>query len=147
MRTTGVICRFLSLLDVTLILLAMMMIVMAQQQLQSEQPTQAGELPTVETLYLYAGTFGAERGQVYPLGSDRRPRLEQQLDTRDPEALQSLWRRPGSPHLVVLLVDTTRAFDSMWDEERLAGMEDAWRVKVVRVYDWQPAPAGKGQGS
>jgi hypothetical protein len=142
-RSSSVICRFLSLLDVTLILLGMMMIVIAQAQMRAESAgATSGGLPVAETLYLYAGTFGAERGRVYPLGPDRRPRLDRPVRLDTAEDVRPLWRDPTGPRLILLLVDTTRAFDSMWDDARMTAMEKAWGARIVRVYDWHP-PEGR----
>lgn len=139
MRTTGVICRFLSLLDVTLILLGMMMIVMAQAQLSADhasKPTPEGTLPAVETLYVFAGTYGAESGKCFALGSDARPDPLRPLRTDTPDDLRTLFGTVGGPKIVVLLV-SGKGFDAMWDARRLAAIEAVWRVKVVPVYDFQ----------
>lgn len=152
MRATSVICRFLSLLDVTLILLGLLMVVLTQAQLRSNRraaeasPTPAEAPPTAtaasvqaatDFVYLYAGTHGAERGKCYQLGP--RHELVREVRTDVPDDLQLVLQLPAQathkPNRVAILLISDRGFDSMWGPERLAQMERDWGLPIVPVYN------------
>jgi hypothetical protein len=146
-----VIARFFSLLDVTIILLGMLMLALTQARLHAEKqdlskaPQPAGPpegMPSVDFIYVYAGTAGSERGRCYLLGPGRR--FVRELRTDVPLALQGVTVAHGSPDgaaQAVMLLVSGEGFDSMWDHERLAEMQRAWELTIVPVYN--AAPGGR----
>jgi len=144
MRATGAIVRFLSLLDVALILLGMFLLMLAQAQIRSKpsKPSATVSGPggvAIDFLYLYAGTHGEERGRCFVLEADGKVGRELRTDVAD--EFKSVLRGRGmadSPNRVVMLVVSDRGFDSMWGPERLAAMEKLWGVKVVPIYNVDP---------
>jgi hypothetical protein len=151
MRTTSVICRFLSLLDVTLILLGLTMILMAHSQIAAEQKSREresggpGRLPALDTVYLFAATAGPENGKCFPLGPDRRPDLARPVRTDVPDDVKAMFGagNAGTVRVAVLLISAA-GFDSLWPADRLRAMESAWGVKVVPVYNFSfEAESGK----
>lgn len=152
MRATSVICRFLSLLDVALILLGMLMIVLTQAQLRARPPApdpvesrdslepsaaanRARE--AIDFAYFYAGTRGAERGRCYQLGPQLELLREIRTDVAD-DARLAFDLAPGGgrkSNRAVMLLISDEGFDSMWSRQRLAELERAWGVKVVPVYN------------
>ncbi len=138
MRATGVIVRFLSLLDVALILLGMLLLMLTQAQLRAKggkalTPGAAGGL-SVDLVYLYAGTQGAERGRIFLLNSDGKIGKELRTDTSD-DFKQVLRGRGQQANRVVMLVVSDKGFDSMWGADRLAALEKLWGVKVAPIYN------------
>ena len=143
MRATGVIVRFLSLLDVALILLGVLMIALMQAQLRSDvkrgQSPAGGlvELADVDFVYLYAGWKGPENGRCYQLGPNREIGREVRTDTAEDlkGILASRSAIRGRKNQVVMLLFSDDGWYSAWDAKRLNGIEQAWEVKVVPVYN------------
>lgn len=143
MKATGVLVRFLSLLDVALILLGVLMITLMQTQLRRdskpEKPSADGmaNLANVDFIYLYAGWKGAENGRCYLLKADRE--IGQEIRTDTPDDIQEVLRARRTAmersNQVVMLLFSDEAWDSAWDAKRLAGIEEAWKVKVLPVYN------------
>jgi hypothetical protein len=143
-RATGVICRFLSLLDVVLILLGLLMILLTQAQFQARKGTPAAGtaeglqgIAAVDFIYLYAGTYGEERGRCYLVGPDRKLLREVRTDTAD-DLRRVLPPAAGQdrPNRVIMLLVSDKGFDSMWDSKRLAAMEKTWGYKVIPIYNF-----------
>jgi hypothetical protein len=140
MRTSSVIVRFLSLLDVVIILLGMFLLLLAQAQIRSKGSKTAGQAAgvggAVDFTYLYAGTQGEERGRCYVLNPDGKIGRELRTDTADD--FKGVLRGHGqsaAPNRVVMLVVSDKGFDSMWGGDRLAALEKLWGVKVVPIYN------------
>ncbi len=143
MRATGVIVRFLSLLDVAIILLGIFLLAIAQAQIRApkKKVSAAGEAVRQAVanrfIYLYAGTQGEENGKAYLLGPDGR-RLRE-VRTNVPDDLQQILKetttRNDSGNRVVLLLVSPLGFDTMWPPSRLAQMEKTWGVTVVPLYN------------
>lgn len=136
MRATGVIARFLTLLDVALILLGIFLLAIAQAQLRVPERKLSGAIAS-RFVYLYAGTQGDENGKCYQLSPEGRVMGEVRTDV--PDDVQQLLKQanPGqeSGNRVVLLVISPLGFDTRWPPSRLAEMEKVWGVKVVPLYD------------
>ena len=142
MRATGVISRFLSLLDVALLLLGMLMLTLTQAQLRAKvgQATATEELTgiaQVDYVYLFAGTFGEQRGRCYALGPKRQLLREVRTDVDDDIKLLLDEPVPGAnpKTRVVRLLGSDRGFESRGDAERSAAMENVWGWKVIPIYN------------
>lgn len=143
MKATGVIVRFLSLLDVALILLGVLMITLMQAQLRSDakQDTSSAdgmaELADVDFVYLYAGWKGAENGRCYLLSANREIEREVRTDTADDiqEVLTTRRTQKERANQIVILLFSDDGWYSAWDAKRLAGIEQIWKVKVMPVYN------------
>ncbi len=147
MTRSGVAMRLLPLLDITLILLGMLMIVLAQTQMAASEGSATAEATNSPTttafgyqfVYLYFGTGGTERGRCYTLdehglpdreiasGDDFRNYLRRKCPDHDPQ------------RTVVLLLVSDAGFDSVWDEARRERMEDEFGVQLKEVYNYRPA--------
>lgn len=143
MRATGVLVRFLSLLDIALILLGILMITLLHTQLRST-PNQRvstadslAELTDVDFVYLYAGWKGAENGRCYLLSGNREIGREVRTDTADDiqEVLTARRTQKERANQVVMLLFSDDGWYSAWDAKRLAEIEQTWKVKVMPVYN------------
>lgn len=143
MKATGVIVRFLSLLDVALILLGVLMIILLQSQFRSDTNKGSSsadgmaELADVDFVYLYAGWKGGENGRCYLLNANREIGREVRTDTPNDiqELLTARRTQTGRSNQVVILVFCDDGWYSAWDAKRLAAIEQTWKVKVVPVYN------------
>jgi hypothetical protein len=143
MRATGVLVRFLSLLDVFLVLFGVMMISLLHAHLQgaakeSKTPTETlGEVADVDFVYLFAGWKGRESGRCYLLGPDREIVREVTTDTDDDirEILATRAADGGRKNQLVMLLFSDDGWYSAWDDKKLDGIEQTWKVKVVPVYN------------
>ncbi len=143
MRATGVIVRFLSLLDVFLVLFGVLMIALLHAQLQSaaketKTPTDAlGEVADVDFIYLFAGWKGRESGRCYLLGPNREVLREVRTDSAD-DIREILAKRAADrerKNQLVMLLFSDDGWYSAWDAKKLDGIEQTWKVKVVPVYN------------
>jgi hypothetical protein len=142
-RATGVIVRFLSLLDVALILLGVLMITLMQAQIRSDakqghsSADAMAELAGVDLHYLYAGWKGMQNGRCYRLVANGEVGQEVRIDTADDiqEVLAS--RIKERPNHIVMLLFSDDGWYSAWDAMTLARIEQTWKVKVIPVYNVQ----------
>jgi hypothetical protein len=142
-KATGVIVRFLSLLDVALILLGVLMITLMQAQMRSDakqgnsSADGMAELADVDFVYLYAGWKGGENGRCYLLSANREIGREVRTDTPDDiqEVLTARRTKKDRANQVVMLLFSDDGWYSAWDAKRLAGIEQTWKVKVMPVYN------------
>ena len=142
MKSSGVIVRFLSLLDVALILLGVLMLALMQTTVSSQQQTSAAEsndvsaIDQVNFIYLYAGWKGEQKGHCYLLGQDMK--IDRKVSTTSNEEIQAIIaeRRDTdkSTDVVMLLFDSDGWFAS-WPDRKINGLEDVWGVKVVPIYN------------
>jgi hypothetical protein len=143
MRASGVIVRFLSLLDVFLVLFGVLLIALLHAQLQSatneaKTPTEAlGEVADVDFIYLLAGWKGPESGKCYLLGPNREVLREVRTDTAADirEILASRAAGRERKNQLVMLLFSDDGWYSAWDPKKLEGIEQTWKVKVVPVYN------------
>jgi hypothetical protein len=143
MRATGVIVRFLSLLDVFLVLFGVLMIAVLHAQLQgaakeTKTPTDAlGEVADVDFIYLFAGWRRQESGRCYLLGPNQEVLREVRTDTADDirEILAARAADRERKNQLVMLLFGDDGWYAGWDSKKLEGIEQAWRIKVVPVYN------------
>jgi hypothetical protein len=142
-KATNVIARFLSLLDVALILLGVLMIILIQSQIRGEaQQGHAAadglaKLAGIDFVYLYAGWKGYENGRCYLLTADGTIGREVRTDTAA-DIQQVLSTRSGHnerPHQIVMLLFSDDGWYSAWDPDRLAKIEKTWKLRLTPVYN------------
>jgi len=138
MRATGVIVRFLSLLDVAFMLLGVLMVTLiyADFQRRTEMPEQKrglAEVADVGFIYLYAGWKGEQDGRCYLLSPDVKLGKEVRTDT--PDDIREITSARERNNQVVLLLFSEDGWYSGWDAKKLADMEKTWGLKVVPVYN------------
>lgn len=141
MKFSGVIVRFISLLDITLILLGVFMLALMQTTLTKTPIKGGGEEATtvvdqVNIIYLYAGWKGEQEGKCYLL--DEKMKVDRTISTAAKDDIQAVVKaRRGeskSNDLVMLLFDADGWFDS-WPDKKLGELENNWGVKVVPIYN------------
>lgn len=144
MRATSVICRFLSLLDVALILLGVLMVMLVQVQLRgatrqvaTSVQSMSNGVVAVDFFHVYAGTHGEERGKCYLVGADRKLIREIRTDSADGLPWTTTPQAQEQPNQVVMLLISDCGFDSMWGTERLSEMERTWGRKIVPIYNFK----------
>jgi len=143
MKATGVISRFLSLLDVVLVLLGMLMVALMQAQLRSSsRPKQSSagqmaQLADVDFVYLYAGWKGPEEGRCYLLNPNGGIGEEVRTDTPDDirRILENRKNQTDRRNQLVLLLFSEAGWGGAWPAKKLAAIEKKWKVKVVPVYN------------
>jgi len=149
-RASGVIVRFIPLLDVAFILLGMIVVLVAQAQIRSKKPAAPktalpiplAEQANLDFIYFYAGTAGEELGRVYELGPNLELLREVRTDVGDDmNRLLALRGKKGTPLVVLLISD--RGFDAVWDEHKLQAMKKAWGVEIARIYPFHRQPASQ----
>ncbi len=140
LRATGVIVRFIPLLDVAFILLGMVIVLMAQAQMRSsklaakQMPAKSlAEQAGLDLVYLYAGTAGEELGRCYELGPSQELLREVRTDVPDDvQRLLALRGKRGNPLVILLISD--RGFDAMWSDKKLLLMKKTWGLEIARIY-------------
>ena len=149
LRASGIIVRFIPLLDVAFILLGMMMVLMAQAQMKSKKPKEnspqaaksLAEQSGVDTVYLYAGTAGNELGLCYELGPQQELLREVRTDVSDDmQRLLALRGKRGTPLVILLISD--QGFDAIWSEKKLAAMKKTWNLEIARIYPYRRRTGG-----
>jgi len=138
MRVTGVIVRFLSLLDVTLCLLGILMLLFVQAQYRvGKRPVQAtvvslSELPT-GFVPLYGGTYGDKEGRIFAIERDASGRYHLgheilvggEIDQLA-KPLESQGKRVG-----VLILLSDRGFDRYWTDDKIRELSRRWGREVL----------------
>lgn len=142
MKATNIFVRFLSLLDVALVLLGVLMIALTQAQLSSDvgtPPNGLPELPKVEFIYLYAGWEGPQKGRCFLLNENLEIGREIRTDTADDieELLNTKSRPENRITPVVMLLFDENGWYSDWDAKRLAQIEQTWKTQVISIYNVQ----------
>lgn len=153
LRATGIIVRFIPLLDVAFILLGMMIVLMAQAQMRHSKPSQTApenvslaDQTGLDMIYLYAGTAGAELGRCYELGSQQELLREVRTDLPDDmNRLLALRPKRGNPLVILLISD--QGFDAVWSERKLAAMKKSWGLEIARIYPFRRSPGTARPGS
>lgn len=142
-RATGVIVRFLSLLDVIILHLGVLMMALMYAQLRSKAKPEGSpadglsKLANVDFVYLYAGWKGPENGRCYLLGANSQ--IEREVGTDAADDIQNVLTARGAQkersNQVVMLLFSDDGWYSAWDTKRLAGIEQTWKVRVIPVYN------------
>ncbi len=156
LRATGVIVRFIPLLDVAFILLGMMMVLMVQSTMKSKKntaPAAAASAPKpmseqagLDIIYLYAGTAGSELGRVFELGPQQELMREIRTEVSDDmNRMLALRSKKGTPLVVLLISD--QGFDAVWSEKKLATMKKNWNVEIARIYPYHRVTTSRPGGS
>ncbi|MBL8821620.1 MAG: hypothetical protein JNJ77_03460 [Planctomycetia bacterium] len=154
LRATGVIVRFIPLLDVAFIMLGIMIVLMAQAQVRRTEKSQQPTAPTpaladqagLDMVYLYAGTAGSEMGRCYELGPQQELLREVRTDVPDDmNRLLALRGKKGTPLVILLISD--QGFDAVWSEKKLASMKKNWNLEIARIYPFRRQPGISRPGS
>jgi len=144
MGATQVIARFVSLLDVMMILLGSLMIMLLYADLRRTRdrvraedtangPETLAQMADLGFIYLYAGWEGEQNGRCYLLLPDGK--IGREVSTSRPDDLQQIISARRQKNQVVLLLFSANGWYSEWDNERLDQLEKIWRVPVVPVYN------------
>jgi len=130
MKTSGVLVRFLALLDVTLVLLGVVLILlvsMAKNVSEANRDTRT-ELRKVigkEIEFLYAGWKGDQRGKCFKLSEDLH--VGDAVDMEDGEWLKN---KVGKEKIVALILEKGGG-TSAWVESRIEMLEKKWNTKIA----------------
>jgi len=146
MKVTSVIARFISLVDVVLILLGVLLLVLLHAQVRSQVQRSKSEdkrdeiqkVAGLDFLYFYVGWKGPEKDRCYFLDTSHlKLGREVRTDTADDLQLILKARNPKGERTnpVVLLLFSDEGWYSTWDSKRLAALEQTWKIKVVPVYN------------
>lgn len=142
MRASSVIVRFLSLLDVALLLLGILMVVLAHSQLRSDEAKQgsasldrADLAVPVDFIFVYAGWRGEQNGKCYLLGRNGKPGKE--LRTDSAADIRNISTGPHGKERrkkVVILVFPDDGWFSAWDEKKISAIKEAWGLDLFPLY-------------
>ncbi|MBA2226657.1 MAG: hypothetical protein WHU94_10955 [Thermogemmata sp.] len=144
MKVTSVIARFISLVDVVLILLGVLLLVLlhaqVRTQVQRPQEDKRDEIQKVaglDFLYFYVGWKGPEKDRCYFLDTNLKLGREVRTETADDLQMILKTRHPQGERTnpVVLLLFSEEGWYSTWDSKRIAALEQTWKIKVVPVYN------------
>lgn len=140
MRATGVITRFLSLLDVALLLLGVLMIALMHAQLRSATAQGQHSNPLTQVadfVCVYAGWKGQDNGKCFLLGPDLGIAREIRTDT--PDEIKSILTtkavNSGKTNQIVLLVFSDDGWYSAWDSKKIDKIKQTWKIELVPVYN------------
>ena len=142
MNNANVIVRFMSLLDVALILLGVLMLALMQTAVPA--PSKASErkvssepvLDQINFIYLFAGWKGEQNGRCFEL--NRNMDIGDEVSMRSDSHILKLGERkrsgPSSPSIAMLVFEEDGWFPA-WSSETIANAEKAWGIKVIPIYD------------
>ena len=142
MRATGVVSRFLPLLDVALILLGLLMIVMMQASLTDQESVTPDSEQSIESkagldfIFLYAGWKDAQAGKCFLMEKDMRIGKEIRVDSKvdiDELALDSK-RSKKTKNLIVFLSYSKLGWFDLWPPKRIAEIEKLWGITINQLY-------------
>ena len=142
MRATGVVSRFLPLLDVALLLLGLLMIVMMQASLTDQESVTPDSEQSIESkagldfIFLYAGWKDAQAGKCFLMEKDMRIGKEIRVDSKvdiDELALDSK-RSKKSKNLIVFLSYSKLGWFDLWPPKRIAEIEKLWGITINQLY-------------
>ena len=134
MKTSGVLVRFLSLLDVTLVLLGvvlLLLVAMAKKitEKNDDITTEVGKLLGREIEFLYAGWEGEQRGKCYKLTEDLQVGEPVNMDGGE-------WlKNKAGKEKTVALVSKKGDGTSAWGISTIKGLEEKWKTKIARFTD------------
>ncbi|MDO5565209.1 MAG: hypothetical protein Q4G59_01035 [Planctomycetia bacterium] len=149
MRYTNILARFLSLLDISILLVGLFVILLSLAHFQKVQKEAQAENERVqqrasttvfesvlehnlEPIMMYAGCEGEREGHCYLLGKDFVPGRE--INTGLPDDFEYLaHQRKEGTHVIVFLVSEEGAWDTFWTKEKIAELEKVWGCHVVYV--------------
>lgn len=143
MRVTGVISRFLPLLDVALLLLGLLMLVMMQASLTDQESVNHDKEQTIESkagldfIFLYAGWKNSQAGKCFLMEKDMRIGKEIRIDSKidiDELALDSK-RRNKTKNLIIFLSFSKSGWFDLWPQERINEIEKVWGMRINKLYN------------
>lgn len=148
MSAASVMGRFLPLLDVTIILLGVLMLAIANMQIRTaskqqsdsaestDQGQAAANRANINFVYLRAGCEGRYDGKCYTVDNEGHPLEMVRVDVPDDidSAFEKMGGNPAS-NQVVLLMFPKGAWDSRWTEKYISEIEEAWGKRVVPAYN------------
>lgn len=146
MGATRVIARFVSVLDIMMILLGSLMIMLLHADLRRTRdrvnsedtrngPGTLAQMADLGFIYLYAGWEGEQNGRCYLLTPDGK--IGREVSTSRPDDLQEIIKTRRQKNQVVLLLFSKDGWYSAWDQNKLDQLEKIWEVPVVPVYNAQ----------
>jgi len=140
MRSTRVITRFLSLLDVVLLLLGVLMITLMHAQLRSTNGPSVSEDPlarAADFVCVYAGWEGEKNGKCFLVKPDFR--IGEELRTDRPDDIKRIVaaraKKTAKANQIVLLLFDANGWYSLWDRQKIEKIERAWETRLVPVYN------------
>ena len=142
MRATGVVSRFLSLLDVILLFLGILMVAMMQASLTDQESVTPDSEQSIESkagmdfIFLYAGWKDSQAGKCYLMEKDMRIGKEIRTDTKtDIEELALDSKRRKKTNLIVFLVLSKSGWHDSWQGERIKEIEKIWGMTIIKLYN------------
>lgn len=149
MQFSRVIGRFISLLDIALILLGVFMIVLIQSTVsrntQNFTLNQPRVIDQLNFVYMYAGWEGEQNGKCYLL--NEKMEISRSLNDASKEEVKTLLesRRNDSQKTDVLMLffDDEGWFSSWADDKKIQELETRWGMKITPVYNVSVKLKGK----
>ena len=143
MRATGVVSRFLPLLDVALLLLGLLMIVMMQASLTDQESVNPEAEQSIESkagmdfIFLYAGWKDSQAGKFFLMEKGMRIGKEIRIDSKvdiDELALDSI-RRKKTKNLIIFLSFSKSGWFDLWTPSRIKEIEKIWGMTIIKLYN------------
>ena len=147
MKTTNILARFISLMDISLLLLGIFIVLIAaarytKAEAKKSANASSDEISMSEVLdkaasdnmtliFLYAGCSGNRKGHCYTLEDGFISGRE--IDTKTDSDLRDLLKERRAVNPIIFLVSETGAWDIDWPEKRLHEIEKNWNEKVIRI--------------
>lgn len=139
MDNSNVIVRFMSLLDVALILLGVLMLALMQTAVPT--PSGAGDplkpvKDQINFIYLFAGWKSEQNGRCFELNEKMEIGNQvSMISDSDIETLRDIKGLEQRAPAVAILVFEEDGWFPAWSPEKIAGAEKVWGIKVIPVYD------------
>ena len=143
MRATGVVSRFLPLLDVALLLLGLLMIVMMQASLTDQESVNPEAEQSIESkagmdfIFLYAGWKDSQAGKCFLMEKGMRIGKEIRIDSKvdiDELALDSI-RRKKTKNLIIFLSFSKSGWFDLWTPSRIKEIDKIWGMTIIKLYN------------
>ena len=146
MKTTNILARFISLMDIALLLLGIFIVLLSAARFTKAAAEKKSAVPPVQNMkvvlnkaasenmsliFLYAGSAGKRKGHCYTLEDGFIPGRE--IDTESDADLRQLIKERNAVNPIIFLVSEKGAWDIDWPEKRIRAIEKTWQEKVIRV--------------
>lgn len=146
MNATNILARFLSLMDIALLLLGIFIVLLSIARYTKAAAEKETVVPSVQNMqvvlnkaanenmsliFLYAGSTGKRKGHCYTLEDGFIPGRE--IDTATDSDLRQLIKERNAINPIIFLVSEKGAWDIDWPEKRIRAIEKTWQEKVIRV--------------
>ncbi|MDO5581202.1 MAG: hypothetical protein Q4G69_08700 [Planctomycetia bacterium] len=164
MRYTNILARFLSLLDVAIMLVGLFVVLLALARFQDEQKKidaaekeQKDRIERMESasmvntvlenskmpIIMIEGDCRDQNGQCFLLNKDYTRGREIAANHRGD--IEDLIPSGSNQIPVVFFITKEGAWDTAWTDEKFANMEKTWKCKIVRVLNFRfPEPLKQG---